>query len=166
MNQKYGNGSELMKHLEAPSLSFLCDMELTLEKPHLPGKTSFGNRKIIRVIGGKLQGNKLNATVVPGGDDWITVREDGTIIQNVRILLETDDNALILMTYRGIRTGPKEVLARLDKGEEVNPDEYYFRTSPIFETADSRYDWLNSRIFVSNGMRLETGVNYSIYTIE
>src|SRR5699024_1868332 len=109
---------------------------------------------------------KLNATVIPGGDDWITVQEDGTIIQDVRILLQTKDNALILMTYRGIRTSSKEVLKRLDKGEKVDPEEYYFRTAPIFETASERYDWLNRKLFVSNGIRLPEGVQYSIYTVE
>lgn len=155
-----------MRHLSAPSLTFLCDMELSVEGAHLPGKTPIGNRRIIRVTGGRLRGEKLNANVIPGGDDWITVQEDGTIIQDVRILLKTEDNALILMTYRGIRTGSKEVLERLDAGEEVDNNEYYFRTVPIFETADPKYDWLNRRIFVSNGIRLPNGVNYSIYTVE
>lgn len=154
-----------MRHLAAPELSFLCDMELTVEGAHLPGKTPIGNRRIIRVTGGALRG-EINADVIPGGDDWITVREDGTIIQDVRILLETEDDALILMTYRGVRTGSKEVLKRLDEGEDVAPEEYYFRTAPIFETADPKYDWLNHKIFVSNGIRLPNGVNYSIYTVE
>lgn len=155
-----------MRHLAAPELSFLCDMELTVEGAHLPGITPIGNRRIIRVTGGKLRGEKLKADVVPGGDDWITVREDGTIIQDVRILLKTEDDALILMIYRGVRTGSKEVLQRLDAGEEVEPNEYYFRTAPIFETADPKYDWLNRRIFISNGIRLPNGVSYSIYTVE
>jgi hypothetical protein len=155
-----------MRHLDAPVLSFLCDMELTVEGAHFPGKTPIGNRRIIRVIGGKLRGDKLNAEVIPGGDDWITIREDGTIIQDVRILLKTEDGAFILMTYRGVRTGSKEVLECLDAGEKVEPSEYYFRTAPIFETADSNYEWLNRRIFISNGIRLQNGVNYSIYTVE
>jgi|SRR5690625_749298 len=155
-----------MRHLAAPSLSFLCDMELTVEGAHLPGRTPIGNRRIIRVTGGKLRGEKLNADVIPGGDDWITAWEDGTIIQDVRILLRAEDEALILMTYRGVRTGPKEVLKRLDQGDYVDPNEYYFRTAPIFETADPKYDWLNRKIFISNGIRLPNGVNYSIYSVE
>ncbi|MFB4162365.1 DUF3237 domain-containing protein [Alteribacillus sp. JSM 102045] len=141
----------------------LCDMKLTVEGAHLPGKTPIGNRRIIRVTGGKLRGEQLNADVIPGGDDWITVREDGTIIQDVRILLQTNDDALIMMTYRGIRTGTPDVLKRLDNNEDVDPNEYYFRTS---ETASPAYDWLNRRIFVSRGVRLPGKVIYSIYTIE
>ncbi|RST77397.1 DUF3237 domain-containing protein [Siminovitchia acidinfaciens] len=155
-----------MRHLPAPSLSFLCDMELTVESAHLPGKTPIGSRRIIRVTGGALRGDRLMAEVVPGGDDWITVREDGTIIQDVRILLKTNDGELIMMSYRGIRTGEPEVLQRLDNNEEVDPDEYYFRTAPIFETASDKYDWLNRRLFVCRGIRLPGKVNYSIYTVD
>ncbi len=155
-----------MKRLAAPELTFLCNMGLTVENAYLPGKTPIGNRRIIRVTGGQLQGDKLNAIVVPGGDDWITVQEDGTIIQDVRILLQTEDNELILMTYRGIRTGPIKVLKRLDNGERVDPEKYYFRTTPIFETASGKYNWLNRKMFVSNGIRLPDGVQYSIYIVE
>lgn len=155
-----------MRHLPAPQLTFLCDMELTVEKAHIPGKTPIGQRRIIRVTGGYLRGEHLSAEVVPGGDDWITVRDDGTIIQDVRILLKTTDGELILMSYRGIRTGEPDVLQRLDNNEEVDPDDYYFRTAPIFETASTQYDWLNRRLFVSRGIRLPGKVNYSIYTVE
>lgn len=155
-----------MRHLPPPTLSFLADMELMVEAAHLPGKTPVGNRRIIRVTGGSLRGERLNATVIPGGDDWITVQDDGTIIQDVRILLETEDKELIMMSYRGIRTGDADVLKRLDNREDVDPDQYYFRTAPIFETSSEKYNWLNKRLFVSRGIRLPDGVNYSIYTVE
>lgn len=155
-----------MRELPEPKLSLLGHMELSVAKPYLPGKTPIGNRRIIQVTGGKFEGHYFNATVLPGGDDWITVREDGTVIQDVRITLETDDKELILMTYRGIRTGDPSVLARLDQGEAVDPKDYYFRTNPIFETASEKYHWLNNRIFVSTGIRLPEGVSYSIYTVE
>ena len=35
--------------------------------------------------------------------------------------LRTNDGALIAMTYRGVRHGPADVLARIDKGEAVDP---------------------------------------------
>lgn len=43
-----------------------------------------------------------------------------------------------MMSYRGIRTGPKEVLARLDRNEEVDVEEYYFRTNPVIQTASEK----------------------------
>jgi hypothetical protein len=41
--------------------------------------------------------------VLEGGADWQIVRGDGSIALDVRLVLETIDNALIGMTYRGIR---------------------------------------------------------------
>lgn len=155
-----------MNHLPVPRLTLIGHMELIVEKPHLPGHTYKGNRRIIRVSGGSITGEHLNATVIPGGDDWITVREDGTIIQDVRILLESDYNDIIMMTYRGIRTGPSEVLKRLDNNEEVDPTEYYFRTVPIFETSSKQYNWLNNRVFISTGTRLPGKVQYDLYLVE
>lgn len=155
-----------MAYFEAPNLTFTFDLELKVEKAHLPGITPIGNRRIIRIESGSFNGEHVNGDVIPGGDDWITVREDGTIIQDVRILLRTDDGELIMMSYRGIRTGPKDVLARLDNNEDVDPEEYYFRTAPIFETASEKYDWLNKKIFISKGKRSPGKVNYSVYQVD
>lgn len=155
-----------MDHLKTPELSFVFNMELQVENPHLPGETPTGYKRIIRVSGGEFEGETIRGRVVPGGDDWITVRKDGSIIQDVRILLETDDNELILMTYRGIRTGSASVLARLDKNEEVDPEEYYFRTVPIFETSSEKYDWINKKVFIATGKRSKGKVNYSIFAVE
>ncbi len=155
-----------MAYFEAPKLTFTFDLELVVEKAHLPGKTPIGNRRIIRIESGHFNGEQVQGEVIPGGDDWITVREDGTIIQDVRILLRTDDNELIMMSYRGIRTGSRDILVRLDNGEDVDPEDYYFRTNPIFETASEKYDWLNKKVFVSTGQRLTSGVRYSVYQID
>lgn len=76
----------------------------------------------------------------------------------MRLTLETDDGAQILMSYRGFRTGPPEVLARLASGERVDPVEYYFRIVPFFETGDPRYSWLNSIVCVGFGDRLAEGL--------
>ncbi|MDV2582812.1 DUF3237 domain-containing protein [Alkalibacillus haloalkaliphilus] len=154
-----------MPLLPKPELVHLFDLEVTVEKPHLVGKSPIGNRRVIRVTGGAFKGERLQGNVVSGGDDWITVRDDGTVIQDVRILLETNDKQLIMMSYRGIRTGERSVIKRLDDGVEVPIDEYYFHTAPIFETASNQYQWLNNRLFVSRGKRMAGKVIYSIYQV-
>ncbi len=47
------------------------------------------------------------------------------------------------MTYRGVRHGPAYVVARLEKGEAVDPGAYHFRIAPLFETASAQYAWIN-----------------------
>lgn len=93
------------------------------------GATPNGNRRIGLVTGGTFEGARMKGTVLPGGSDWIMVRGDGSTTLDVRLVLQTDDGAAIGMTYRGMRHGPAAVMERVNRGEAVDPSEYYFRTS-------------------------------------
>jgi hypothetical protein len=66
------------------------------------------------------------------------------------------------MSYRGVRHGPPEVMARLAAGERVDPKSYYFRMAPVFETASKKYDWLNRIVAVGTGRREPTGPVYEV----
>jgi hypothetical protein len=78
------------------------------------------------------------------------------------MVLETAGAALIGMTYRGIRQGAPDVIARVEKRETVNPAEYYFRIAPLFETAVPQYAWLNNIVAIGIGHRRADGPIYSI----
>ena len=88
---------------------------------------------------------RLKGTVLPGGADWAIIRSDNVALLDVRLVLQTHDDAVIGMSHRGIRHGSAAVMERLNKDEPVDPSEYYFRTIATFETAASHYDWLNRR---------------------
>lgn len=141
---------------------------LTADVPRIVdmGATPAGQRRIAHVTGGSFKGERLSGTIhaAPGGD-WIVVRPDGATILDVRITLETEDRQLIYMTYRGVRHGPAEVMARLAKGEAVDPASYYFRTTPVFETASPKYDWLNRIVSVASGRREKSGPVYEVYEV-
>ncbi|HJS36543.1 MAG TPA: DUF3237 domain-containing protein [Burkholderiales bacterium] len=130
------------------------------------GATPMGTRRIATVSGGTFRGERLSGKIqaVPGGD-WILVRPDGATILDVRVTLETDDRQLIYMTYRGVRHGPADVMARLARGEAVDPASYYFRTTPVFETASPKYDWLNRIVSVATGRREARGPVYEVYEV-
>ena len=81
------------------------------------------------------------------------------------MILRTDDGALILMTYRGVRHASAEVNARIAKGERVSPSEYYLRTAPFFETSSERYAWLNRIVSVGVGERHPEGVTYEVFEV-
>src|SRR4051795_1749389 len=109
---------------------------LTLQVPRIVdlGATPNGHRRIATVSGGTFKGERMNGTVqAPPGGDWILVRPDGTMVLDVRLTLETDDNQLVYMSYRGLRHGPKDVMARLNAGEAVDPATYYFRSTPVLK---------------------------------
>ena len=129
------------------------------------GDTPLGNRRIAEIAGGVFEGPRLRGRVLPGGGDWILLRPDGAVQLDVRVTLETDDEHLIYMSYRGIRHGPDEVIARLNAGHEVDPSEYYFRTAPFFETSSETYGWLNRIICVAMGHRKPSGPVYSVFEV-
>ena len=123
-------------------------------------------RRIGVVFGGSFAGDRLSGVVLDGGNDWQAVRADGTIALDVRLVLRTDDEALIGMTYRGLRHAPPSVAARIEAGEEADPAIYYFRISPYFETASVRYDWLNRIVAIGIGHRDRSGPLYSVFEVQ
>lgn len=143
----------------------LFNISITVDPLQMLGATQYGERRIASITGGVFEGKKLKGTVLPGGGDWLLFRNDGMLQLDVRMTLKTDDDALIYMTYKGLRHGPAEVIDRLNKGEAVDPSEYYFRTSPFFETGAEKYAWLNGIVAVATGHRLATGPVYDVFQV-
>lgn len=145
---------------------FLFEIDLQVTPPQALGVTPFGDRRIVTVSGGTFEGPKIKGTVVPNsGGDWLLFRSDGVVQLDVRVTLQTDDDALIYMVYRGVRDASPDVAERLARGDEVDPSDYYFRTTPYFETASEKYAWLNRIIAVAMGDRRATGPRYRVYKI-
>ncbi len=147
-------------------LLFEVDADIDLEEAQELGATPQGNRRIAYIKGGTIEGPKLKGEILPGGGDWVLVRPDGARRLDVRTTVRTDDGHLIYVSYRGIMHGPAEVMERLRQGErDMDPSEYYFRTTPVFETGSEKYGWLNRIVAVGVGRRTETGVSYTVYEI-
>jgi hypothetical protein len=106
--------------------------------PQDVGAGPHGTRVIFPITGGSFEGERLRGKVLPGGDDWTLKRSDGVIELDLRVTLQTDDAALIHMTFEGIR----------DDGVAGTP---YFRTVPRFETAEPKYAFLNRLLAVGSG---------------
>lgn len=145
---------------------FVMEMRLAVEMPlQAVGATQYGDRRIAKVTGGTFEGPSIKGTVAGGGGDWILNRTDGVTQLDVRLVMETDDGALIYMTYTGLRHGPADVMAKLAAGETVDPDSYYFRTTPYFETGSETYAWMNKACFISKGHREPTGPVYRVFRV-
>jgi hypothetical protein len=144
----------------------LFTLQVTLHPIQDVGVTPLGHRRIVPVSGGTFDGPRIRGTVVPlAGADWLLMRSDGVFQQDVRLILQTDDGALVCMTYRGVRHAAADVSARLARGEHVDPSEYYLRTAAFFETAAPRHAWLNDIVGVGIGERLANGVIYKVFAI-
>jgi hypothetical protein len=147
------------------TLQPLIRAEIALGAPQELGDTALGRRRIIPIVGGSFQGERLNGRVLPGGADWQLVRSDGVAELDARYVLETSDGARIYVMNFGYRHGPADVLRRLAEGKPVEPSLYYMRTTPRFETAAERYTWLNRTICVATGARRAESVELDVFEV-
>ena len=146
-------------------LQNLFRAEITLAPPQELGAAPLGVRRIIPITGGRFRGERLSGRVLAGGADWQVIRTDGVADLDARYTLETSDGALIYVRNRGYRHGPREVLDRLAAGESIDPGLYYMRTTPLFETGDERYAWLNRMVAVATGARRPAAIELDVYEV-
>ena len=129
------------------------------------GNTPYGERRIINILGGAVEGEKLKGKVLPGGADWQIVRADGVVHLTARYTVETETGAQILVNSEGYRHGPPEVMARLARDETVDRSLYYFRAFMRFETADPAAAWLNRILAVGYGARENRAVRLDVHEV-
>ncbi|MEX0941607.1 MAG: DUF3237 domain-containing protein [Pseudomonadales bacterium] len=125
---------------------YLMDIVLETAAPQ-----QAGTRLIVPITGGSFEGPGIKGKILDVGADWISTRPDGVNDLDVRITLETDDHALIYMTYAGI-------LDRTGAGA-------YWRMVPTFETGAEKYQYLTKIIAVGVGKRMDGKTAYRIYRI-
>ncbi len=129
------------------------------------GAAPGGERRVVPILGGTFEGEGLGGEVLEGGADWQWRRQDGTLDIDAHYALRERGGALIEVRSRGLRTGPPETLARLARGEEVDPAAYYFRTVLRFATGDARLDWLNRVIGIATAARRARRVELDVYRL-
>ena len=122
-------------------------LRLTTSATEEIGSTPHGKLSVFPVTGGSFEGGRLRGRVLAGGGDWVTARGDGTFTLDLRVTLETEDGALIHMTFTGVR-------------DDANR---YIRTLPRFETAAPQYAFLNRLLAVGIG---EIGPDGPVHAIE
>jgi hypothetical protein len=156
------NSSELRPPI--PGLRLFSRATVQVAAPQLFGKTPLGERRVVQILGGRLDG-KLSGEVLPGGADWQIITASGVAQLEARYTIRTPEGALILVQNRGIRHALPEILDQLYAGEPVDPSRYYFRSTPLFETGENSYAWLNRIVAVCSGARTPTEVLLDFYEI-
>ena len=76
-----------IESLPEPRFELLFGMSLEVENPVRIGRIHAGDRRVVGVSGGAFEGPRLKGQVLLGGSDWIVVRRDGMLIQDVRLVL-------------------------------------------------------------------------------
>jgi hypothetical protein len=123
-------------------LDHIMSYSAQLAPPEIIGPVPEGVRVNFHVTGGTITGPKVFGKIRPVGADWLTVRRDGIAALDVRATAETNDGALLYMTYTGIidlgETGHEDFLKGVPPASGVA-----IRTSPRIQTSHPNYLWLN-----------------------
>ena len=48
-----------------------------LGEMQLFGQTPYGDRRVVEILGGRVEGPTLKGKILPGGSDWQIIRSDG-----------------------------------------------------------------------------------------
>ena len=151
--------------LPTPRLEHVCTLMVDLDQISELGQGRGGQRRIIPIIGGTVTGEVLSGRILNVGADWQTIFSNGMAELDTRYAMETRDGAIIEIINYGYRHGPKEVIAAIGRGEQVDPDSYYMRTHARLETGDPRYAWVNKTLFVGIGARNASSVQVELYAL-
>ena len=149
-----------LKHQHLITLALNVDFASML----VIGMTPSGLRRIAPVVGGSFSGERMNGVVLPGAD-WVINRPDGVMVIDVRLTLQTEDGALIYLTYQGRFLADVEAMARFAKGALLDPSEYSLAIRATFECGDDRYTSLNNVIATGTGTQTANGPVYEIFEI-
>jgi Protein of unknown function (DUF3237) len=133
-------------------LEFLFDLQAEVGELVSMGPAPLGERRVVYIQGGSFTGPQMRGDVI-GGADWQIARSDGVLELDARYALKEARGGLVQVVSQGFRHGPPDVMARLARGEDVSPGEYFFRTVMRFETGAPELAWLNKVIAVASAER-------------
>jgi hypothetical protein len=146
-----------------PELRHVFDARIDVAQPWELGSTAAGERRVIAITGGRIEGAEISGAVLPGGADYQIIAPNGLTHLHARYSIETDEGERIYVENTGIRFGPAEALQRIRQGLPVDPAQIYFRTTPRFETASPRLAWMTTTIFIAAGARTPDQVLLSVF---
>lgn len=152
--------------LTEPSLKFFADASVVVAKPQVVGHGPRGLRRVIPILSGEFKGDGWHARVLAGGADFQLIVSETLTELDARYTLELDGGDLVYVQNRALRSGPPELMAKIARGETVDPSAIYFRCSPSFETASTSLKWINERMFVGTGARFPDRVAMRFWLLE
>jgi hypothetical protein len=162
-----------MATLSAPALEHFADLTVFVSQPLEAGNTfglnSRGRRRIIPITGGTMRGPQLQGRVLEGGADFQLVVSETAADLDARYLIALDtpgfEGEHIYVQNRALRRGSAQDIAKLVRGEVVDPAAIYFRCVPTFEVSSPKLAWLTESLFIGTGARHPDRVEISLYRV-
>jgi hypothetical protein len=146
-------------------LTPVFELAVDVGVPQSVGRDAAGERRCVPITGGSVSG-RISGVVLSGGADWQVLRPDGLADLDARYMLKLESGAQVEVWSRGLRIGPAEIMAKLARGERVDPASYYMRTAMRFETAAPDLQWLVQRLHVGIGERTPDQVRLKVYSVD
>ncbi|MBE7200257.1 MAG: DUF3237 domain-containing protein [Parafilimonas terrae] len=115
------------------------------------GAGPLGERRCYTMTGGCIEGDRLSGDLVGPGSDWMITEPDGLMRMDVRLLLRTDDGALVALRYFGPAQSSDAMRRALAANEPTGFADQAIRTHWLLETGDPRHAWVNRTVFVGEG---------------
>lgn len=158
--------------LGTPVLEPVMDLSVTVATPleagQITGTHSHGLRRIIPITGGTVRG-QLNGRVLAGGADFQLVLSETMADLDARYLLQLDDaqwpGAHVYVQNRALRRGSAQDIAKLVRGEPVDPAVIYFRCAPTFEVSHPALGWMTESLFIGTGARFPDRVEMRFFRV-
>lgn len=151
--------------LPTPTLERIVDCVVQVAEPLDVGETPMGRRRIVPITAGTMDGPLLFGHVLPGGADFQLLTTPTQSFIQARYILQTREGEQIFIENTGMRVASAEVIARINQGQVVDPALVYFRTTPRFETASPRLQWMMASVFVGTGARFPDRVELSFFRV-
>jgi hypothetical protein len=151
--------------LAAPALAWFADLDVEVAVPIEVGRMAHGLRRVVPITGGTCVGRGFAGTVLPGGADFQLVASPTMARLEARYVVETEAGDRIYVHNDALRVAAPEAMARLVRGEPVDPEEVYFRCLPRFECAAPSLAWIGERVFVGVGVRRRDTVHLRFFEV-
>jgi hypothetical protein len=147
-------------------MDHIMSYNATLAAPEVVGEVPEGLRVNFYVTGGTITGPKVFGKLRPVGADWLILRRDGVAVLDVRATAETNDGALLYITYAGIIDFGPDGYQNFLKGTPAASGTV-IRTSPKVTTSHPNYLWLNRVHCVGVGALFpeRSEVAYDVYAV-
>lgn len=162
------DGGPTLAGTAAIGTEFLFDLKLILASAAKPaydiGSTPAGHRITGGIAGGSFAGPRLRGSVAPTGGDYAVLRPDDVLVPDARAVLQTDDGALIYVSYHGL-IHPWSRLQAARQGGQSDPAAVDWKVCMRFETAIEQYDWMNRTLAVARGSLHDNGFRYQVFAL-
>ncbi len=154
--------------LATPLLEPVAELTVTVGAPveagAVTGVETRGQRRIIPITGGSVRG-RLQGRVLAGGADFQIIVSPTMAVLDARYVLALDSGEHVYVQNHALRRGPAEAIARLARGEPVDPAAIYFRCVPRFEVSSPALSWLTESIFMGTGARFPDRVELALFRV-